>query len=109
MYISNMFVKPFAHVVFLNSALTFLTQLSLPQKGVLFAIKRCDLLASRRMCIGLVRMPTPAGRNFLRRMSLGLPPPGYSGWPDEGADVGLRVRTWLGRGIWVDEGVGPHV
>jgi len=73
-----------------------------------FAIKRCALLASRRRRIGLVRMPTPAGRNFLRRMSLGLHPPGYSGWPDEGADVGLQIRTWLGCGIWADGDVGPH-
>ena len=48
-----------------------------------FAVHRCDLLASKCRCVGLARMPTPAGQAFLRRISLGLHPPGYSGWPDE--------------------------
>jgi len=72
-----------------------------------FAVKRCDLLASRCKCVGLVRRPTPAGRELIRRMSIGLPPPGYSEWPDEGQDVGRSVRTWLGCGIWADGDVGP--
>jgi len=75
---------------------------------VFFAVKRCDLLASRCRCVGLVRRPTPAGKELIRRMSIGLPPPGYSEWPDEGQDVGRCVRTWLGCGIWADGGVGPH-
>ena len=54
-----------------------------------FAIQRCDLLASKCRCSGLARMPAPADQNFLRRMSLGLHPPGHSGWPDEDTVVGV--------------------
>jgi len=48
-----------------------------------FAVHRCGLLAEKCKCIGLIRMPTPAGQAFLQRISRGLPPPGYVVWPDE--------------------------
>ena len=48
-----------------------------------FAVHRCDLLAEKCKCIGLIRMPTPAGQAFLQRISRGLPPMGYVVWPDE--------------------------
>jgi len=55
-----------------------------------FAVHRCDLLADKRKCIGLVRMPTPAGQAFLQRISRGLPPVGYAVWPDENTIGDMR-------------------
>ena len=48
-----------------------------------YAVNRCDLLASRCMCIGFKRQPSLAGKAFLKRVMVGLPPAGYARWPDE--------------------------
>ena len=74
-----------------------------------FSVKRCDNLAKKCRCVGLVRRPTPAGKELIRRMSIGEPPPGYKEWPDTSHEADLCIRTWLGCGIWAKGDVGPQV
>ena len=55
-----------------------------------FAVHRCDFLAEKCKCIGLIRMPTPAGQAFLQRIKRGIPPVGYAVWPDENTIGDMR-------------------
>ena len=77
-----------------------------------FSVKRCEGLAKKCLCVGLVRHPTPAGHEFIRRMGSGIPPQGYKAWPDLNPAVVVWYRTWLGRNpdrspIWCGGDVRP--
>ena len=78
-----------------------------------FSIMRCDKLAKKCQCMGLIRQPTPAGHELIRRMRIGIPPQGLRAWPDLSHCVATWYRTWLGRNpdrspIWCSGDVCPQ-
>ena len=77
------------------------------------SILRCDKLAKTCLCKGLIRQPTPAGQETIRRMSIGIPPHGLQAWPDLDQRAAVWYRTWLGRNpdktpMWCAGDVSPH-
>ena len=77
------------------------------------SIMRCDKLAKKCQCMGLIRQPTPAGHETIRRMRVGIPPQGLKSWPDLSQCVAVWYRTWLGRNpdrspIWCTGDVCPQ-
>ena len=73
------------------------------------SVMRCDKLAKKCLCTGLIRQPTLAGHETIRRMSIGIPPQGLQAWPDlEQQRAAIWYRTWLGKRMWCDGDVRPH-
>ena len=73
------------------------------------SIRRCDKLSKKCLCTGLIRQPTMAGHETIRRMSIGMLPVGLQAWPDlEQQRTTTWFRTWLGKKMWCAGDVRPH-